>query len=281
MIAFPLRLLVRILRSLPLGLVARTGRLLGALAFVVDRRHRRQALDNLSSFYGDQALSLAREHFRRLGENYCCAIKAASMDMRDLIPHMEVVGAERILEELSRCGNVVVAIGHFGNFELFARMAHWLGEARLATTYRALKHPGADRVLAELRAQSGILFFERRKEGRLLRRALRRKENMVLGLLADQHDGGGVRTEFLGRECFSSPAPALLALRHGAALFTAICFRTGPARWRIEVGAPITLRHGRNRRPTIEITQDIQDALGVAVRRDPSNWFWVHRRWRP
>ena len=29
-----------------------------------------------------------------------------------------------------------------------------------------------------------------------------------------------------------------------------------------------------------EITQDINAAMEVAVKRDPANWFWVHNRWK-
>ena len=27
--------------------------------------------------------------------------------------------------------------------------------------------------------------------------------------------------------------------------------------------------------------RDVNRAFEIAVRRDPANWFWVHRRWKP
>jgi len=29
------------------------------------------------------------------------------------------------------------------------------------------------------------------------------------------------------------------------------------------------------------MTQEISDSLAARVIADPSQWFWVHRRWRP
>jgi KDO2-lipid IV(A) lauroyltransferase len=62
----------------------------------------------------------------------------------------------------------------------------------------------------------------------------------------------------------------------------AICYRTELARWRIEVGPfiPTHDEHGQER--SVEsITHDQQQQYEKAVRRDPANWFWVHRRWKP
>src|ERR1041384_790525 len=106
---------------------------------------------------------------------------------------------------------------------------------------------------------------------------------VLLGLLADQHAGAaGLRLPFFGRECSTSSAPAVFALRYQLPLFTGICYRIGLARWRIEAGAEIPTRDAEGRpRPTEEIMLDVNRAYEAAIRRDPANWFWVHKRWKP
>jgi len=69
--------LVRLLQALPLGAVVRLGRSGGALAYFIDGRHRSVALRNLTNCFGDkksvwEIKSIARENFKRLGENYSC-----------------------------------------------------------------------------------------------------------------------------------------------------------------------------------------------------------------
>ena len=57
-----------------------------------------------------------------------------------------------------------------------------------ATTYRAVRNRAANRLLLKLRGRTGCLYFERRTDGAALRAALR-GNNLLLGLLADQHSG--------------------------------------------------------------------------------------------
>ncbi|SRR5579885_1015704 len=273
------RALVALIQSLPLPLVARLGRAGGALAYGLDARHRRVALENLRLAFGREKSpaeirALARENFRRLGENFCCAVKTAAMTWEQLQPHLEFVGTERLLPPR----RVVVAIGHFGNFELYARFGQFMPAYRCATTYRALKQPALNRLWQSLREKSGCRFFERRTEGRALRAALQ-QPNLILGLLADQ-SSSGLRAPFFGRDCDTGLAPAILALRYRCDLFTAFCFRTGLARWRLEVGDQIPTHENGSPRPSRDIMRDVNRSLEAAIRRDPANWFWVHRRWK-
>jgi KDO2-lipid IV(A) lauroyltransferase len=272
-------------QMLPLPLVARIGRLAGALAFSLDARHRRVARQNLTLCFGREKSAaeitdIARENFRRIGENYLSAIKTAAMTPRQMLPHFEFAGAEKILPHESNSGpqSRVVAIGHFGNFELYARFGEFVPVFQCAATYRALKQPAINRLMVALRNRSNCRFFERRTEGSALKAAMN-GPGLLLGLLADQ-SSKGVRVPFLGHDCNTSTAPAVFALRYGCPLHTAICYRVKLARWHIEVEDEIpTLENGRPR-PIEAIMRDVNLALETAVRRDPANWFWVHRRWK-
>src|SRR5438093_9157848 len=275
------RALVAALQALPLTLVARLGRAGGALAYWLDGRHRHVALRNLAACFGDEkspaeVRALARENFRRLGENYACAIKTAAMSLEKLRPHVEFVGNRRLLVPSSGQPpqSVVVAIGHFGNFELYARFGQFAPAYQCATTYRGLRQPSLNRLLQSLRERSGCRFFERRSDGPLLR-AFMHEPGVLLGLLSDQHGGnGGLRLPFLGQDCSTSPAPAVFALRYHCALYTGVCYRVGLGRWRIEAGDEILTRENGEPRSTEDIMLDVNRALEAAVRRDPANWFW-------
>lgn len=278
--------LIALLQAFPLSWVARFGRVCGGIVYLCDARHRRVARRNLTMCFGgektpDEIRALARENFRRIGENFACAIKTASMSLDQLQAHMEIVGAEKVLKnETATPIGRVFAIGHFGNFELFAHTATLTSSYRGATTYRALNNPDLNRLLLKLREVSGCLFFERRTEGAALRAALR-DQYLLLGLLADQHSGDhGLKLPFFGHECTTTKAPAIFALRFNLPLHTAICFRTSLGHWRIEMDDEIpTHEHGQPRSPAA-IMLDVNRAFEQAIRRDPANWFWVHNRWK-
>ena len=279
------RALVTVIQALPLILVARVGRACGGLAYWLDARHRRVAVKNLAMCCGHEQSpaeirAIARENFRRIGENFACAVKTAAMNFEALRPHIEFAGIERLPAKIAGQPpkNVVVAIGHFGNFELYARFGQFRPDYQCATTYRALKYAAFNRLLQQLRECSGCLFFERCTDGQLLRAAMNRG-GIILGFLTDQSNNG-LRGPFLGHDCSTTLAPAVFALRYHCELRTGVCYRVAPAKWRLELGEKIPTHENGKPRASEEIMRDVNRALEDAVRRDPANWFWVHRRWK-
>ena len=282
LIYWSVRSILGFLELLPLVWVARIGRAGGALAYLLDGRHRRVALKNLTMCFGQEKSpaeirTLAKENFRRIGESYACAVKTSSMTFDALRPYVEYVGVERLLPPR----RIVNAGGHFGNFELYARVKDIIPNCPCAATYRAVDQPALNRILVRLRDRSGCLFFERRSEGAALREAMNRPA-IMLSLQIDQHGGrNGLRLPFLGHDCSTNSSPAVFALRYDCELYAAVCFRVGLAKWRFELGEPIPTHENGSARPVEDLMRDILLVHEAAVRRDPANWFWVHNRWKP
>ncbi len=276
------RAFIVFIQMLPLNFVARLGRFFGGLAFYLTARYRRVVMENLQMVFGNEKSpqeirALAKENFKRIGENYLTAVKTAAMSFDELKPHLEFSGFER-LPKNSGSDNALMAVGHFGNFEIYARIQDFRPDYQGATTYRALKQPAANRLLQGLRGRNGCLFFERRADGKKLRERMN-QGGVLLGLLADQ-SSQGLSAPFLGHDCNTSLAPAVLALRYNCQLFSLICFRVALAKWRLEIGEQIPTHSNGAPRASEEIMLDVNRALEIAVRRDPANWFWVHRRWK-
>lgn len=280
------RTVVAVLQALPLRWVARIGRAGGALAYFLDGRHRKVAHKNMALSFPEkpaqEITALVKENFRRLGENYASAVKTAAMSPEEIKPHFDFVGGRKILKfvDNGEAQSCIVAIGHFGNFELYARFSQFVTGFKPAATYRALRQPSLNRLMQSLRNRSGCRFYERRTESAALKAAMT-DTGLLLGLLADQHAGNsGLKLPFFGRDCSTSAAPAVFALRYGCPLHTAICYRIGLAHWRIEVGEEIPTMVNGEPRSSSEIMRDVNAAYEVAIRRDPANWFWVHNRWK-
>jgi lauroyl/myristoyl acyltransferase len=209
-------------------------------------------------------------------------VKMFSLDPSQLWERLEIAGGEKLQahEKANPTASIILAVGHFGNFEMLAYLNRDLPGHKTATTYRAVKNPAVNKLLVRLRERTGCLYFERRTGGADLRAALR-SDQLLLGLLADQHSQKhAVCLPFLGRDCNTSKAPAVFALRFNAPLHAAICYRTGLGHWRIEVGEEIPTRENGGPRSAAAIMLDVNRAFEAAVRRDPANWFWVHNRWK-
>ena len=81
------RALIALLQALPLRVVARLGRGGGALACLLDARHRRVAMKNIARCFPEKSAAevkaLAKENFRRIGESFACGVKTSSMTFEE------------------------------------------------------------------------------------------------------------------------------------------------------------------------------------------------------
>jgi len=273
---------------MPLKLVALSGRQIGFLFYFIDAPHRNVAVNNLTNSLGSSRskkaiIGLARENFRRLGEVYLSSIKTAHIPPEKLDDFLSVKGSDR-LDRSKRKDNsspsYMLALGHFGNFELYAKVGHYEPDYEFCTTYRGFKHPWVEKLIKSLRSKSGCHFFDRRYEGGKLK-AFMKKPKTFTGLLADQSAGrSGILLPFFGRLCSTNPAPALFSLRYKLRLHGCLCRRVGLGKWELEIGPEIPTHKNGLARSIEDIMTDINTTYEKYILEDPANWFWVHNRWK-
>ena len=204
------RTFVGVVQLMPLKLVALVGRFGGFLFYFLDVRHRRVAVNNLlaclcNSHSKKEILSIARENFCRLGEVYLSALKTAAIPTEKIGSVLSVMGEENISLAKREDGSLpsfLFALGHFGNFELFAKCGVFVPDYVLSTTYRGFRQPWLERLILSLRKRSGINLFDRRWDGVKLR-AFMNRPGTITGLLADQSAGrSGLCLPFFGSPLF-------------------------------------------------------------------------------
>lgn len=95
----------------------------------------------------------------------------------------------------------------------------------------------------------------------------------------DQRYNRGIKTQFLGQTCLSSPAFAALYWRHKPPIFTAWpSYRQGVFYLRFE---RLTPPEYPDRESCLEqLTQHGQDWVEACIRQEPSRWLWLHQRWK-
>ena len=189
---------------------------------------------------------------------------------------VEITGIAHVHEARTRGRGVVILPGHFGNWELIGVAARMVGIIA-AGFYRPLNNPLTNRLVYDQRALSGHRMLAKALKGVGSRQALALlKRGGTLVMIADQHFSGGVTAPLLGAPAMTTPAPYLLARHTGAAVVPVRCQRLGGHRCRIACEPPLELA-GLDQ---IAAAAAINAVFERWILDDPSQWLWLHRRWR-
>ncbi|HEX4086629.1 MAG TPA: lipopolysaccharide heptosyltransferase II [Chthoniobacteraceae bacterium] len=275
------RTLAEFIALLPLPAGFRLGRFLGWVAYDFVGRYRRLVLKNLEIAFGGEKSKaelrkLAREHFATLGGNLLSSFKLGTMTPEEISARVRIENMAALHKAAEPGRGVVLVLSHLGNWELLAQLVpHGPPGRRVGTVYQALGNKYFDRHVKNIRIRMGLVPFDRRRGFQEPITFLRR--GGVLGVLVDQHAGdGGIWAPFFGRLSSTSPLAATVALRTGAPLVPVAVYTVGCARWRLVISDPLP----REKTDPEQLTAEINVALEKEIRVSPSDWFWVHNRWK-
>jgi Kdo2-lipid IVA lauroyltransferase/acyltransferase len=277
------RLVSALVSLLPMRLVRGCGAALGRLAYAVDRRHRRIALDNLAAAFPSrperELRGLARAMFAHFGSLLLELLKFGTYSPERMRAAIDVEGAERARQAYDQQRGVLFFTGHFGYWEIQAIVEPLHGHP-ISVLARPLDNERLNEMLERIRTQTGNSVIYR--EG-AVRRVLRElAANHGVALLIDQHlhTPDAVYVDFFGRPAATTSALAALALRTGAPVVPVFALPLPGGRYRLVYEHPVDPPRADTPDAVREFTQRCTDVLEMYVRRHPELWLWMHRRWR-
>jgi KDO2-lipid IV(A) lauroyltransferase len=174
----------------------------------------------------------------------------------------------------------VLVSGHFGSFEVGGLVVGMFG-FKTFTIARPLDNPYLDRFLNSFRSTNGQNILPKKGSAEELTRRL--EEGEAILVLADQAAGRkGCWVDFFGRPASTHKAIALLALTHQAPVLLTYTRQAHKA-LKVELGCGgiADPREGGPECSGIrELTAWFTARLEDVVRRDPGQYWWLHRRWK-
>ena len=284
-----LRGLVHLFSLLPLRAGLAIGSAVGRLAWLVAGNTRADMLEGLAVAFPEKALE-EREAIARATLVHLAWLAAEVVTIRSYDARLEeyvtfAPGAEETLRRaLAKGRGVVYATGHVGNWELMARRVARAGIAS-ATIAKETGDPKMTAVIERLRKEGGFetLWRENPSTARAMIRCF--KQNKVLGILIDQDTKvQGVFVPFFGRPAFTPRAVGDLAVRFKAPVVVGYTRRRGPRPGDGHevhiVDIPWDEDAPDRDAAAVKVTADCTAALEAAIRASPSEWVWMHKRWK-
>jgi KDO2-lipid IV(A) lauroyltransferase len=271
-------------RATPAPAFLAAGRLLGRSAFVLDRRHRRIALENLALAFPERTpaerLRLARACFSFFGRFAFDLVRSIPRVPEARLARFECEGIEHARAAYAQGHGVLFFTGHFGGWEFMAiHHARQLEPGALLA--RRLDNPHLEALLLALRGCTGNVVIEKRDGFRPTLRALR--DGKGIAILIDQNVSGEDRVfvDYFGRPASTTPALALLHLKTQAPIVPVFAFPLAGDAYRLVYGPPVEVeRTGDRRQDVRRITARCTAVLEEQVRAHPELWLWMHRRWK-
>jgi KDO2-lipid IV(A) lauroyltransferase len=276
-------LVMQAMRLLPMSAVRASGSALGRLAYLVDRPHRRVALENLAAAFparsaGERAI-IARGAFMHFGQLLLELLKFGTMSDDEIMARVEYDGEDRTRSAYEQGRGVLFFTGHFGCWELQA-VAHGIHFEPIGVLARALDNPLLNALLERIRQRTGNSVIYRRGTIRRVMRTIEARHGVAI--LIDQHimSSDAIAVEFFSRPAATTSLVAALALRTGAAVVPVFALRLPGGRYRFIYDHPIAPPPPDAADAVRDFTQRCTDVLEMYVRRNPEQWLWMHRRWR-
>ncbi len=173
----------------------------------------------------------------------------------------------------------IILTGHIGNWEM---LGAWMANNGypLKVVGTSAYDPRLDEMIVGGRNMAGYTNIARGKGTREIIRHLRDKG--FLGILIDQDTKvEGVFVNFFNRPAHTAVGPVVLSQKTGVPIVPAFVYMTPDYKYKIDVAEPLQLVEMDDKdKEMIRNTQICSDEYQRIISRYPTQWVWMHERWK-
>ena len=280
-----LRVLVLFLYIFDVETNLNTACFLGRLLWKRYHRGRKRALDNLRASFPEKTEQWHRQIGQRSFEHIVMLVidllftprLVKKNNWRD---YSRFKTAERAKWLMREGGGLLMVAAHYSNFEIMGYMLGLFG-FNVYSIARPLDNKFISRYLYDVRRRAGQKIIDKKGASELMDKIA--SGGATLCFIADQDAGRkGIFVDFFGRKASTYKSIGLLAITNNIPVGVGYSRRVGN-RFFFEIGIPriIFPEEWQDKDEPLEwITAEYTRAIEEFVREDPSQYWWLHRRWK-
>ena len=195
-----------------------------------------------------------------------------------LLSKCQIIGEENLQAAAALHKGIIVVTGHFGNWELAGEIVAHAGY-KVSAIMTPQRNTLFNKYTIKSRRKAGMHLINTHNAFKPILRALQKNE--VVAFIADQAAGcNGILLDFLGRPASVHTGPAKIALKTGAPVVFAYVLRTSKGH-NLYFDKPIFIDElPADLRDVDTFTHYLSQMIEKIIRMHPSQWFWVHKRWK-
>jgi len=260
------------------------GRRMGDVAYWLQPKRRRIGVLNLrAAFAGGlmpaQAQRIIRGCFREIGTGILELLRLPVMDQAYMERYVTVENYGIYEAAMASGKPVVLLTAHYGNWELSSIVSAMKGHPIAALARVQEKFPRLYRLLISYRESKGCTIVH--KGGAMKRLLTSLDGKRPIGIVGDQASRQGLLIDFFGRPAFFAKGPFDVAYSKGALIVPAFIRRLRGPSHQITIEPPFALSRQQEKAPAVRQGVERYAALLERhIRQDPSQWLWMHKRWK-
>lgn len=265
------------------------GRVMARFAWLI-RLYHKTLFKNLNLAFGkeksqEELKRIAKGVYHNLTRYGVEVLRCYRLSQETIDRMFTIEGRENLDRALAKGKGVMTISGHLGNFMLMGTKLAQEGYP-LSVLYREVRDKKVTRLIKDMQRRLNFHFIPALPAHRAVKESLRwLRENKILYLQQDRNffeDKGAIWVDFFGQPAATAPGTVTLAKRSGATLLPMFIIRKkGNEGYTIVIEPPVELELTGDKEKDILInTQKFTDIIEDYVRKYPSQYFWIYKRWR-
>ena len=278
-------LFIHILGILPRSLARIAGAFIGAVAYALLGRLRRVGLRNLELAFPAMPASerprILRTEYRNLGWLLAEFCKMSSYTPASASRFIRYEGLEHYLAARDRGKGVLVLTGHLGAWEL-SSFYHSLAGYPMGMVIRRLDNPLVDRMVNQIRCAHGNRVLHKDDFARGLLAAMRTGDTVGILMDTNMTPPQGLFVPFFDIPACTASGLARVALKTGAAVVPGfLLWEESERQYVLHFYPELALTNTDDAEAdATDNTARFNAVLEDVIRQYPSQWLWMHRRWK-
>jgi len=260
----------------------------GSVAYTILKRERDIALQSLTRVYGadkppSEIRRMVREVFRSSAGiivDWVILRRWPRGKLEARFPHVAET-LRQIERDVRATGSgMIIMTAHLGNWELLGHMFSQFTPGLIMPLAKRMYFPKYDEFLHRLRTEHGLEVMRSDESPRKMLQAVR--NGVGLSFLCDQdlRTNSGVFVDFFGLPTYTVTFPVDIARKLGVKMVGIFLVKEGNS-FRAIYEPPFDVaKSGDDAADVLAWTQKWTTVLEAAVRRYPTQWAWIHPRWR-
>lgn len=255
-------------------------------AYTVSKKHQNIIHNNLDLAFNhtlnkEEKKEIGIAAFMNLIDTTFGIIRRDDMRKSDVLKNVTFEN-EAIIQAYQKAGKPFILVtGHYGNWELLSQSVAIYFDLTLVGVGRELDSKKMDEILIKNRERFNVEMVYKKGAMKGCIKAIAQKK--TVGILVDQHlsPTQSIDVNFFGHKATHTPIASILARKFGIDLIPAFIATEDYKHYTVTIYPAIEHVKTDHQEEDLKLmTQAQAAAMEKVIRKDPKQWFWMHKRWR-